>query len=436
MRAAPVTKGEADRLPDVARKIRVELVQKALNAIEGLRLARRVRLAQGRRAQTAYALRCPLLIALTVVAPLLSGAVPQPDAPVLEYIAHASFVLTSPGGTRVAIDPFNGDRWLGYSFPSGLQADVVLVSHPHYDHDASYYFRSGTPVFRRPGRYRVGDVTIEGHHGRHADPFGQDFEQVNTIWVIESGGVRVAHLGDNGPPPAQLVASLGRVDVLLVPTDSQEHILTDASVTTIQAALRPRITIPMHYRLQGFRDLPTSLGPLGTTWLSSAERRSTHRLVLEAATLALPGRAIVLAPSPAVRPWPDALAQAWRWRDAGRPGTGAAASRDTLRRVVPALRQAAGLAPTVIVFQFELASALKTLGRTDEALGILERSLSAADQQDAEYTMRARVLLGELYASRGWHALAAAQYRLVADGSSRPAQIKAATEFLLSHPDR
>jgi len=78
----------------------------------------------------------------------------------VEYIGHGSFVLTSPGGVRVAIDPFNRNQWLGYYFPDGVDADAVLVTHPHYDHDASYYFDGSVPVFRQPGRARVGDVEL------------------------------------------------------------------------------------------------------------------------------------------------------------------------------------------------------------------------------------------------------------------------------------
>ena len=55
------------------------------------------------------------------------------------------------------------------------------------------------PVFREPGEYRVGDVRLVGVEGKHADPYGEDFAQKNTIWLVEAGDVRIVHLGDNGP---------------------------------------------------------------------------------------------------------------------------------------------------------------------------------------------------------------------------------------------
>lgn len=368
----------------------------------------------------------------------------SPSAPVLEYLAHASFVVQSASGTRVVVDPFNSERWLGYTFPPDVPADAVLVSHPHYDHDASYYFPAGTPVFRRPGRHAVGDIVIEGHQGRHADPYGRDFGQLNTMWVIETGGVRVAHLGDNGPVSAQTLAALGRIDVLLLPADGQKHIPSDEAIEVIRTALSPTLTIPMHYRLEGFRDLPASLGLVD---LAGAESLATHRLVLDRATVSGAHRTVVLRPSPAVHSWSGALAEAWRLRDGARlrlrdetvvPPGGAAATAApgaaARRRTVAALRQATALVPSVIVFQAELAEALDALGQGGEAVAILERAVAATDRQDVEYTMRGRKLLATLYARLGWNSRAAAQYLTVAGASSRPAQVEAARAFLLKHP--
>jgi len=180
----------------------------------------------------------------------------------VEYIGHASFVVESPAGVRVVLDPFNSNRWLGYRYPDSVEADVVLVTHPHYDHDASYYWGDSVPVFREPGEYRVGDVSFVGVEGRHADPYGKDFEQKNTIWVLEAGGVRIAHLGDNGPLTAQNVRELGRVDVLMVPADGDNHILKPDAIAAIRRELGDPLTIPMHYRLDGFLGLPRSVGPI------------------------------------------------------------------------------------------------------------------------------------------------------------------------------
>ncbi|MCZ6904930.1 MAG: MBL fold metallo-hydrolase, partial [Acidobacteria bacterium] len=230
----------------------------------------------------------------------------------IEYIAHACFVITSPGGTRVVVDPYNTNRWLGYSFPDDLEADAVLITHPHYDHDAGYYFPPEVPVFRNPGRYQVGDVRIRGVGGRHAEPYGKEFGQSNTLWVVEAGGLRIAHLGDTGPLSPASMRGLGPVDVLMIPVDSLDHILKKNEIEEMRAALRPRITVPMHYRITGLTELPRSLGPI-EPWLEgrrNVRRLGGNQMLLARESLPETDQIMVFNPSPAVRRWNAALFQA------------------------------------------------------------------------------------------------------------------------------
>lgn len=226
-----------------------------------------------------------------------------PGQATVEYIAHAAFRIRSPTGTQVIIDPFADRVWLGYDFPDGLDADAVLITHPHYDHDAGE--RMGRPfpwgtdveVVRDPGSYTVGDIVIRGIEGKHADPYGKEFGQTNTIFVLEVAGLRIAHLGDNGPLTEANVLALGHVDILMMPADAQYHILSAEATEANLAAVRPRVLIPMHHRhpdLETSPDEPEDLGPIDP-WLegrSNVERLAGHMKVFSAATL--PQREIVL----------------------------------------------------------------------------------------------------------------------------------------------
>ena len=80
-------------------------------------------------------------------------------------------------------------------------------------------------VLRTPGTNHLGDITVIGYAGKHADPWGKEFGQSNTIWLIEVAGLRIVHLGDNGPLSDAAIRQIGRVDVLMIPIDSQFHIL-------------------------------------------------------------------------------------------------------------------------------------------------------------------------------------------------------------------
>src|SRR5437867_2626365 len=147
-------------------------------------------------------IRCVLaLVAIT----FLSSYGHAQDSVTLEYIAHACFRVTSPSGKQLLIDPYASRVWLGYDFPPNLRADAVLISHPHYDHDGGEAMHRPVPwppktlVLRQPGTNQIGDIRVIGYAGKHADPWGKEFGQSNTIWLIEVAGLRIVHLGDNGP---------------------------------------------------------------------------------------------------------------------------------------------------------------------------------------------------------------------------------------------
>ena len=172
----------------------------------------------------------------------------------VEFIAHACFRITSPAGKQVLIDPYASRVWLGYDFPSNLAADAVLISHPHYDHDfgerggRKLPWQSPVVVLRGPGTNQIGDVTVVGLKGKHAEPYGHEFGQSNTVWKLTIAGLHIVHLGDNGPLTDELVKQLGRVDVLMIPIDDQSHLLKPEQIAQIRSQLSPRILIPMHYR--------------------------------------------------------------------------------------------------------------------------------------------------------------------------------------------
>ena len=355
----------------------------------------------------------------------------------IKYVAHACFVVQSPAGVRVVIDPYNRHRWLGYSFPTSLPADALLLTHPHYDHDASYYWGPTVPVLRAPGRYALGDVQIEGIRGKHADPYGKDFGQVNTIWIVEAGGLRIAHLGDNGPLSEAALRALGRVDVLMMPIDGQYHILSREEIEAIRTRLRPRVTIPMHYRIPSLSELPRSLGPL-EPWLAGRQnviRLETNRTVLAPDKLPASEQIFVFPPSPALKPWSRSLRQAWEERRIAHELL-QSESPTRLQEALQHWRRAAELAPEVIYFWWQRGKVLADQGRQEEAIRVLERGLAAAAHTDWEHRMRARALLAHLYQAAGQEELAARQYRLILTRSYRLDLRQQAREFLSSAGSR
>lgn len=229
----------------------------------------------------------------------------------IEYVAHASFRFRGQDGTELLIDPYASRVWLGYDWPDGIEPDGVLITHPHYDHDAGRYrdmpfpWDESVTVVDKPGTRRFGDFTVTGVEGKHADPYGMEFGQLNTLMVIEAYGLRIAHLGDNGPLTAAMISGLGRVDVLMLPGDGVDHILSKETTAEIIERLDPAIVIPMHYRLpdlEATADGPSDLGEIDP-WLIGREgvqRVGSHRTRLSSTDLPEERRILVFDHAPYV----------------------------------------------------------------------------------------------------------------------------------------
>ncbi len=338
----------------------------------------------------------------------LSG--PMAAQVTLEYIAHAAFVLEAANGQRLVIDPYNSERWLGYTFPESITADFVLVTHPHYDHDASYYFRA--PVIRDAGEFTLGPFRVTGVATKHAGGFGAEFSYKSTVFVVETGGVRVAHFGDAGPLDAEQLKRLGRVDAVLLPIDGDEHILKQPQIDEIRRQLKPAIVVPMHYQIPELSDLPASLGPIAP-WLdqqANVLRLRTNRWPIGARDLRSPGQVWAFPHSPEVRPWPVRWQQAWKRRNAAMEIRG-----QDRAEAVRLLESAHGLAPEVSVIAFDYASMLPAA----RAIEVLTRSLSAGGRHDWEYTERSHLLLAELLAAQGRGVEAAEHCQMVLASTER-----------------
>ncbi len=260
-----------------------------------------------------------LLLLLLVILAWASGHVRGQDAAkqnrtvTIEYIAHACFRITSPLGKQVLIDPYASHVWLGYDFPPNIHADAVLISHPHYDHDGGEAkgrpvpWPPKTPVLRQPGTNQIGDITVIGYAGKHADPWGKEFGQINTIWLLKIAGLRIVHLGDNGPLRDETIREIGRVDVLMMPVDSQFHILKADQIAAIRSKLSPPILIPMHYRhddLETSPDKPEQLGGIAE-WAKGEANvlyLASHKQELSFATLPKKSEVVIFKHSPLVKP--------------------------------------------------------------------------------------------------------------------------------------
>lgn len=145
-------------------------------------------------------------------------------------------------GTRIVTDPF--DEKVGYPLPWG-RADVVTVSHGHFDH--SHYARMNPgQVADAAKEYEFGDVKIRGIASFHDDAEGAK-RGSNVMFVIEADGQKIAHLGDLGHMlSAEQIAAIGHVDAIMIPVGGT-YTLTGEQAAQQAAQIDTEAILPMHY---------------------------------------------------------------------------------------------------------------------------------------------------------------------------------------------
>jgi len=192
-----------------------------------------------------------------------SGELPSDESTRIEYLGHASFRFTDAEGLKVIIDPYQNHRWIGYGFPQAITADKYVVTHPHYDHNAVPADAPSDDVIKEPGSYEVGRFSVTGFSGRHAKKYGKRFKHKNTMFLFENAGLRWLHVGDNGPITEEFLSNIQPIHILFLPIDDEGHLLTSDEVASIRKHLKPKVTIPMHYRLNEYETNPKKPEDLG-----------------------------------------------------------------------------------------------------------------------------------------------------------------------------
>ena len=173
----------------------------------------------------------------------------------VEWYGQSAFLLSTPEQS-VAIDPFGdlsqfASHGVQFEYPAieGANADLLLVTHEHADHNGVEAI-GGDPVILRStaGRLEspVGEVIAIA--SEHDEAAGTE-RGPNTIFVFTLDGVRVCHFGDFGQRELreEQAAAIGDVDMLIVPVGGGPTIGAEQAHEIVRR-LRPRWVVPMHYR--------------------------------------------------------------------------------------------------------------------------------------------------------------------------------------------
>ena len=173
----------------------------------------------------------------------------------VDWYGQAAFRLSGAEGT-VFIDPF-GDvsaltsRGMQFDYPAieGVDADLLLVTHEHLDHNGVEVVDGNPTILRSTaGRLESPVGEIVAIASEHDESAGTE-RGPNTIFVFTLDGVRVAHFGDFGQTSLrdEQAEAVGQVDLLFLPVGDGPTIGAEQAAAIVNR-LAPKWVVPMHYR--------------------------------------------------------------------------------------------------------------------------------------------------------------------------------------------
>jgi L-ascorbate metabolism protein UlaG (beta-lactamase superfamily) len=189
---------------------------------------------------------CPGLIASRGA--LFSRVALRQDEASLSFIGHATFLIETPQGVRIATDYNDSTR-------PPVTPDVATMNKAHSTHFSTrpdpginYVLKGWNPG----GGPAYHDLTVEDVRIRNVSTnirsYGGATEyDGNSIFVFETAQLCIAHLGHlHHTLSPEHLRRLGRIDVLLVPVDGGYTLETFDMMEVLRAINAP-LMIPMHF---------------------------------------------------------------------------------------------------------------------------------------------------------------------------------------------
>lgn len=213
---------------------------------------------------------------------------------IITWYGQSCFKVQS-GELVLAIDPFSKEIGLT---PPRFRADMVLVTHPHFDH-ANHESLTGDPfLISGPGEFEVQGIYVAGIETYHDQSQGQE-RGLNTIYRIQTEDVKILHLGDFGESMMrnETLEEVGDVDILLVPVGGK-YTLDGETAAKVVKQIEPRFVVPVHYKIPGLKvgleSVEQFLKEMGATKIQPQEK-----LVLKKKDIGEEGKTEVVVLKPA-----------------------------------------------------------------------------------------------------------------------------------------
>jgi len=173
----------------------------------------------------------------------------KPDQVRLIFIGHATFLIESPQGVRIATD------YNDYTRPPATP-DIATMNHAHETHYTDhpdpaikYVLRGWGEDPEHPAVYdlKYGDVRVRNVPTNIRDSFGGTERYGNSVFIFEIANLCIVHLGHlHHMLTQQQLDDIGHPDVVMAPVDG-EYTLDIDGMMQVLTALKAPLVIPMHF---------------------------------------------------------------------------------------------------------------------------------------------------------------------------------------------
>ena len=212
-----------------------------------------------------------------------SLAAVQPGNITLTYLGHSTFVIETAAGVTAVTD------YNGYIKPPFIPT-LVSMNNAHSTHYTDFpesqikHVLRGWATSEGESQYQIVENDLRVHNvPTNVREYGGTRQNGNSIFVFESAGVCIAHLGHlHHTLTDQHLGALGKIDVLLVPVDGM-YTMDQFDMIEVIRQIQPAIVIPMHYFSEA--RLSRFLARLQSEADFTISRNTAARLTLNAGTL-------------------------------------------------------------------------------------------------------------------------------------------------------
>ncbi len=160
----------------------------------------------------------------------------------IKYHGHACFEIGN--SKKIVFDPHDG-KSIGLPVPNPV-ADVVFITHDHFDHNAISVVKGNFKTIKNGGNGEIYGIKYESILEFHDPDMGRERGTIN-IYKVYLDGLSFVHVGDLGHiPDKKALDFMKNVDFIFIPVGSV-YTIDGNQAYEIVKSINPKVAVPMHY---------------------------------------------------------------------------------------------------------------------------------------------------------------------------------------------